>query len=74
MVEGQHAKHNQRLHDGSEHRRDICVALHGGREMPVWGTWFKMEAAENLGGAEGDEDSIKRRVDNLIAYIEELQE
>ncbi len=42
--------------------------------MPVWGTWFKMEAAEDLGGAEGDENSIKRRVDNLIAYIQELQE
>lgn len=50
------------------------IALHGGREMPVWGKWFKMEAAEDLGGAEGDENSIKRRVDNLIDYIEELQE
>ncbi|MCX7346966.1 MAG: c-type cytochrome [Alphaproteobacteria bacterium] len=62
----------ERLVEVIDGRADI--ALHGGREMPVWGTWFKMEAAENLGGAEGDEDSIKRRVDNLIAYIEELQE
>jgi mono/diheme cytochrome c family protein len=62
----------ERLADVIDGRADI--ALHGGREMPVWGNWFKMEAAEDLGGAEGDENSIKRRVDNLIAYIEELQE
>lgn len=50
------------------------IALHGGREMPVWGKWFKMEAAEDLGGADGDENSVKRRLGNLISYIEELQE
>ena len=46
---------------------------HGEREMPVWGVWFKAEAAQELGGAEGDEASVKRRVDNLIDYIEGLQ-
>jgi len=46
---------------------------HGDREMPVWGVWFKEEAAEELGGAEGDEGSVARRVDNLIGYIETLQ-
>ena len=50
------------------------IALHGGREMPVWGQWFKMEAAEDLGGTEGDDESIKRRVNNLIDFIESLQE
>ncbi|MCB1379492.1 MAG: c-type cytochrome [Alphaproteobacteria bacterium] len=50
------------------------IALHGGREMPVWGQWFKMEAAAELGGAEGDEDSIHRRVENLIDFIESLQD
>lgn len=46
---------------------------HGDREMPVWGVWFKEEAAEDLGGAEGDEGSVARRVENLIGYIETLQ-
>jgi len=49
------------------------VEGHGSREMPVWGVWFKEEAAAELGGAEGDEGSVKRRVDNLIGYIETLQ-
>lgn len=49
------------------------VEGHGSREMPVWGIWFKEEAAAELGGAEGDEGSVKRRVDNLIDYIETLQ-
>ncbi len=46
---------------------------HMDREMPVWGVWFKEEAAEELGQAEGDERSVARRVDNLIGYIESLQ-
>jgi mono/diheme cytochrome c family protein len=46
---------------------------HGSREMPVWGVWFKVESAEELGGAQGDEASVKRRIDNLIDYIESLQ-
>lgn len=46
---------------------------HGTREMPVWGTWFKAEAAQELGGAEGDEGSVDRRIANLIGYVETLQ-
>ena len=57
-----------RMIDGRE-----LVASHGDREMPVWGQWFKMEAGEGLGGAEGDEGTVKRRINNLIAYIESLQ-
>jgi mono/diheme cytochrome c family protein len=57
-----------RLIDG----RDI-VEGHGDREMPVWGVWFKEEAAAELGGAEGDEGSVQRRVENLIGHIETLQ-
>ena len=57
-----------KLIDGRE-----VVAGHGDREMPVWGVWFKEEAAEELGGAEGDEGSVARRVENLIGYVETLQ-
>jgi len=46
---------------------------HGDREMPVWGVWFKEEAAAELGGAEGDEGSVARRLENLIGYVETLQ-
>ena len=46
---------------------------HGDREMPVWGVWFKEEAAQELGGAEGDEGTVKRRLDNLVDYIASLQ-
>ncbi len=49
------------------------MEAHLEREMPVWGMWFKMEAGEELGGAEGDEGSVKRRIDNLIAYVQSLQ-
>jgi mono/diheme cytochrome c family protein len=49
------------------------VAGHVDREMPVWGVWFKEEAAAELGGAPGDEGSVARRVENLIGYIESLQ-
>lgn len=49
------------------------VEGHGSREMPVWGIWFKEEAAAELGGAEGDEGSVRRRVDNLIGHVETLQ-
>ena len=49
------------------------VPGHGEREMPVWGVWFKEESAQELGGAEGDDASVQRRVDNLIGYIESLQ-
>ena len=46
---------------------------HGDREMPVWGVWFKMEAEEDLGGAEGDEGTVQRRIKALIDFLETLQ-
>jgi mono/diheme cytochrome c family protein len=49
------------------------IAGHGSREMPVWGLWFKEEAADDLGGAEGDDGSVARRVENLLDYIATLQ-
>ena len=49
------------------------VPGHGEREMPVWGVWFKEESAQELGGAEGDDASVQRRLNNLIDYIESLQ-
>ena len=59
----------QAIIDGRE-----ILKNHGDREMPVWGVWFKMEAEEDLGGAEGDEGTVQRRITNLIDFLETLQE
>ena len=59
----------QAIIDGRE-----ALKNHGDREMPVWGVWFKMEAEEDLGGAEGDEGTVQRRIKGLIDYLESLQE
>jgi hypothetical protein len=59
----------QAIIDGRE-----ILKNHGDREMPVWGVWFKMEAEEDLGGAEGDEGTVQRRITGLIDFLETLQE
>ncbi|MEP7174288.1 MAG: cytochrome C [Aestuariivirga sp.] len=58
----------QAIIDGRE-----ALKNHGDREMPVWGVWFKMEAEEDLGGAEGDEGTVQRRITALIDFLETLQ-
>ncbi|MEQ1522158.1 MAG: c-type cytochrome [Aestuariivirga sp.] len=58
----------QAIIDGRE-----VLKNHGDREMPVWGLWFKMEAEEDLGGAEGDEGTVQRRITALIDFLETLQ-
>jgi len=50
------------------------VSGHGSREMPVWGNWFKIEAEEGLGGAEGDEGSIRKRINALVEYLITIQQ
>lgn len=50
------------------------VSGHGSREMPVWGKWFKIEAEDGLGGAEGDEGSIGKRINALVEYLISIQE
>jgi mono/diheme cytochrome c family protein len=58
----------QAIIDGRE-----ILKNHGDREMPVWGVWFKMEAEEDLGGAEGDEGTVQRRTTSLIDFLQTLQ-
>jgi mono/diheme cytochrome c family protein len=57
-----------RLIDGREE-----VKAHGSREMPVWGDWFKLEAAEGLGGAAGGEATVKHRIAIIIDYLRSIQ-
>ena len=61
----------ERLHRIIDGREEI--KLHGEREMPVWGRWFKMEAEEGLGDAEGDEGTVQWRIGSLIDFLETMQ-
>jgi hypothetical protein len=57
-----------RVIDGREE-----VKQHGSRDMPVWGEWFKLEAGEGLGGAEGSEKQVRLRIEKMVDYLETLQ-
>jgi mono/diheme cytochrome c family protein len=43
------------------------VKAHGDSQMPVWGDAFSRTA-------DADEDSVKRRIEALVAYLEKIQE
>jgi mono/diheme cytochrome c family protein len=58
----------RRIIDGRED-----IKIHGEREMPVWGQLFKRDAEEGLGGGEGDDDTVARRIEALIDFIESFQ-
>ncbi len=58
-----------RLIDGRED-----VDAHGSREMPVWSDWFKLEGEVGLGGPAGDDETIAKRIDDLLNLLESLQE
>lgn len=50
------------------------VKVHGPRDMPVWGDWFKGEAASSGARKATREEIVSERIDALIAYIETIQE
>ena len=58
----------RRIIDGRED-----IKLHEDREMPVWGQWFRLEAEEGLGGAEGDNATVRKRIEGLIDFLYSLQ-
>ena len=57
-----------RIIDGREE-----VSAHGEREMPVWGDWFELEATSQVGGNK-DSAAIKKRIDDLVDFLESIQE
>jgi mono/diheme cytochrome c family protein len=50
------------------------VKQHGDRDMPVWADWFKLEAGEGLGGAEGSEKHVRARIEKMVDFLETLQQ
>ncbi len=55
------------LHVTEKIEGDNMVTAHGSREMPLWGPVFRSMA-------HGHADSAQRRMENLIAYLESIQE
>jgi hypothetical protein len=50
------------------------VALHGPRDMPVWGDWFDIEARDPELQAEDRETVVRARIEGLTAYVKSIQE
>jgi mono/diheme cytochrome c family protein len=49
------------------------VSVHGERNMPVWGDWFKFEADADGGDAKA-EKIVRERIDALVTYLESIQQ
>lgn len=50
------------------------VKVHGERDMPVWGDWFKFEAGASVAGKGATEEVVTERINALVTYIESIQE
>ena len=62
----------ERIHDVIDGRAE--VKIHGPRDMPVWGDWFKFEADTSVAGKGAKEEVVLERINGLVAYIESIQE
>jgi mono/diheme cytochrome c family protein len=49
------------------------VKIHGPRDMPVWGDWFKIEAGTETKDSTR-ESMVQSRIRALVAYLESVQE
>ena len=56
----------ERLHETIDGRHE--VGAHGSREMPIWGLSF-----QDPGRAENQDDEIRERILDLVAYVESIQ-
>ncbi len=50
------------------------VKGHGLEEMPVWGDVFQVSSVEASGSDETGEERANRKIQELVAYLETLQE
>jgi mono/diheme cytochrome c family protein len=62
----------ERIHNVIDGRAE--VKIHGARDMPVWGDWFKFEADASVAGKGATEEVELERINTLINYIESIQE
>lgn len=53
-------------------RREVKV--HGPRDMPVWGDWFRQEAHSSGKGGKASEEIVRERINMLADYIGSIQE
>ncbi len=49
------------------------VSVHGERDMPVWGDWFKFEADSDGAGTK-TEKVVRERIAALVDYLESIQQ
>ena len=49
------------------------VSVHGERDMPVWGDWFKFEADSDGAGTK-TEKVVRERITALVDYLESIQQ
>ena len=49
------------------------VAIHGERDMPIWGDWFKFEASPD-GAGDKTEKIVRERIDALVGYLDSIQQ
>jgi hypothetical protein len=49
------------------------VKVHGPRDMPVWGDWFKFEADSSSNGKGVSDIVVRERINTLVRYIESIQ-
>jgi mono/diheme cytochrome c family protein len=52
----------------------VEVKVHGPRDMPVWGDWFRQEAASSGARKGTEEEIVRERINGLVGYIETIQE
>jgi mono/diheme cytochrome c family protein len=50
------------------------VKVHGPRDMPIWGDWFKFEANSSRAGKGAPEKTVRDRINTLVSYIKSIQE
>ena len=52
----------------------VEVKVHGPRDMPVWGDWFKSEAAMSGASKAAQEEIVGERIKALVDYVESIQQ
>jgi mono/diheme cytochrome c family protein len=50
------------------------VRGHGMQEMPIWGDVFQTSSLEPSGSDESGEDRARRKIHELVLYLESIQE